>query len=91
MRTFGSTPPAEGQPLVWLRSVRDYHLSGLRARPGTTAVLRLSGAHTARVSLVGNDLREADKVAMIDASVAATALRVAGNVMPGSPGDPKAA
>jgi hypothetical protein len=43
------------------------------------------------VSLFGNDLREADRVAMIDASVAATALRVAGNVMPRSPGDPKAA
>jgi polygalacturonase len=82
MKTFGATPPSEGQPLVWLRSVRDYQLSGLRARRGTTAVVRLSGPHTARVSLVGNDLRQAAKVAMIDASVATTALRVEGNVMP---------
>ncbi len=86
MRKFSATPPIEGQPLVWLRSVRDYHLSGLRARPGTTAVLRLSGAHTARIRLEGNDFREADQVAMIDASVAATALRIGGNVMSGRGG-----
>ena len=86
MRKFSATPPIEGQPLVWLRSVRDYHLSGLRARPGTTAVLRLSGAHTARIRLEGNDFREADQVAMIDASVAATALRIEGNVMSGRGG-----
>lgn len=81
MRTLRATPPADGQPLVWLRSVRDYQLSGLRARPGTKAVLRLSGAHTARVSLVGNDFSQVDKIAMIDLSVAATALRMEANVM----------
>jgi polygalacturonase len=85
MRTLRAMPPAEGQPLVWLRSVRDCQLSGLRAHPGTKAVLRLSGADTARVSLVGNDFSQVDKVAMIDASVAATALRMEGNVMPGYP------
>jgi len=47
MRTLQAMPPAEGQPLVWLRSVQDYQLRGLRARPGTKAVLRLSGVGTA--------------------------------------------
>jgi hypothetical protein len=76
-------PPAEGQPLVWLRSVQDCQVSGLRARPGTTAVLRLSGSDTARVSLVGNDFSHVDQVAMVDGSVEETALRIEGNVMPG--------
>jgi len=85
MSTLQAMPPAEGQPLVWLRSVQDYQLRGLRARPGTKAVLRLSGVGTARIGLVGNDFSQADKVAMIDASVPATALRMEGNVMPGHP------
>ena len=81
VRTLHAMPPSDGQALVWLRSVRDCELSGLRARPGTTAVLRLSGAPTARVSLVGNDFSHAARVAMIDGSVASTALRLEGNVM----------
>lgn len=81
MSALRAMPPADGQPLVWLRSVRDCQLSGLRTRPGTAAVLRLSGARTARVSLVGNDFSQAGQVAMIDGSVAATALRLEGNVM----------
>lgn len=84
MRNLLAMAPAEGQPLVWLRSVRDYHLSGLRARPGTKVALRLSDAKTARVSLVGNDFSQVDEVATIDASVSATALRIEGNVMPRS-------
>jgi len=84
LKGLQAMPPAEGQPLVWLRSVQDCLLSGLRARAGTKAALRLSGAHTAGVRLVGNDFSQVDKVALIDASVPATALRMAGNVMPGS-------
>jgi polygalacturonase len=82
MTTLRATPPAEGQALVWLRSVQDCELSGLQARRGTKAVVRLSGAHTARVSLRGNDFSQVDKIAMIDRSVAPTALRMEGNVMP---------
>lgn len=85
MRALRGTPPAEGQPLVWLRSVRDCQLSGLRPRPGTKAVLRLSGADTARIRLLGSDLSQADTVAMVDRAVAATALRLEGTVPPGSP------
>ena len=84
-KTLRATPPAEGQPLVWLRSVQDYQLSGLRARPGTKVVLRLSGANTAQVRLRGNDFSQADEVATIDPLVAATALRMENNVMPGHP------
>lgn len=75
-------PPAEGQPLIWLRSVQDCQVAGLQARPGTHAVLRLSGSDTARVSLVGNDFSQVERVAMVDGPVAESALRMEGNVMP---------
>ena len=75
-------PPAEGQPLIWLRSVQDCQVAGLHARPGTHAVLRLSGSDTARVSLVGNDFSQVERVAMVDGPVAESALRMEGNVMP---------
>ena len=78
-------PPAEGQPLVWLRSVRDCQVSGLRTRPGTHAALRLSGSDTDRVSLVGNDFSQVQQVAMVDVTVAESALRMEGNVMPARP------
>ncbi|HEY7037962.1 MAG TPA: glycosyl hydrolase family 28-related protein [Methylomirabilota bacterium] len=83
VRALRAMPPAEGQPLVWLRSVQDCQVSGLRARPATKAALRLSGSDTARVSLVGNDFTHVDQIAMVDGSVAETALRMEGNVMPG--------
>jgi hypothetical protein len=82
VRRLRAEPPAEGQPLVWLRSVQDCQVSDLRTRPGTSAVLRLSGADTARVSLVGSDLSQAEHVALIDLPVAQSALRMEGNVMP---------
>jgi hypothetical protein len=82
MRNLRAMPPAEGQPLIRLRSVQDCQLSGLRARPGTKVVVRLSDAHTARVRLVGNDFSQADEVATIDAPVSANALRLEGNVPP---------
>ena len=69
--------------MIWLRSVQDCQVSGLRASPGTRAVLRLSGSDTARVSLVGNDFSHVDQIAMVDGSVVETALRLEGNVMPG--------
>ena len=81
VRALQAAPAAEAEPLVWLRSVRDCLLQGLRPRAGTKAVLRLSGADTARVRLLGNDFSQVDKVVMIDAAVAPTALRVEDNVM----------
>jgi hypothetical protein len=85
MRTLQAMPPAEGQPLLWLRSVRDYLLRGFRSRAGTKTVLRLSGADTTRVRLEGNDFSQVDKVVMVDAEVAASAFRMDGNVMPRNP------
>lgn len=85
MRSLHAMPPAEGQPLIWLRSVRGYLLTGLRARAGTAAVLRLSGADTAGVRVTGNDFSRASRAAMVDASVDETALRMADNVMPRPP------
>lgn len=84
MRNLRAMPPAEGQPLVWLRSVRDYELSRLRARPGTKVVVRLSDADTARIRLVGNDFSQVEEVATIDGPVPATALRIEGPLPPRS-------
>jgi polygalacturonase len=85
MEALRAMPPAEGQPLVWLRSVQDCQVSGLRASPGTKAVLRLSGSDTARVSLVGNDFSQVEQVAIVDVSVAESVLRMEKNVMPRPP------
>ena len=82
LEALRAMPPAEGQPLVWLRSVQGCRVSGLRARSGTKAAVRLSGSDTARVSLVGNDFSRVDQVAMVDLAVAETALRVEENLMP---------
>ena len=76
VRALQAAPAAEAEPLLWLRSVRDCLLQGLRPRAGTKTVLRLSGADTARIRLQGNDFSQVDKVVMIDAAVAPTALRV---------------
>jgi hypothetical protein len=71
-------PPAEGGPLVWLRSVRDCSLDRLRPRAGTRTLLRLSGADTTRIRVVDSDLRQVEKPAIVDPEVPATALRMEG-------------
>ena len=76
-------PPAEGGPLVWLRSSRECSLQGLRPRAGTRALLRLSGADTARIRVVGGDLRQVERPAIVDPEVSATALRIEGTLRAG--------
>ena len=75
MRTLRAVPPAEGEPLLWLRSVRYCLLHGLRPHGGTKAVLRLSGADTTGVQLEGNDFSQVDKVVMVNSEVGPSALR----------------
>jgi len=76
-------PPAEGGPLVWLRSVRGCSLDGPRLRAGTRTLLRLSGADTARIRVMGSDLRQVEKPAIVDPEVPATALRMEGTLRAG--------
>ncbi len=86
VRTFRATPAVEGEePLVWLRSVRDCVLDGLRPRAGTRRVVRLSGADTAGIRLERSDFRQVERVATVDTDVAASAPRMQGNAAPPSP------
>jgi polygalacturonase len=78
---LAAMPPASGGPLLWLRSVREGRLRGLRPGVGTRTLLRLTGAETAKILLTGNDLSQVAQVATLDAGVDPTALRMEGNVM----------
>jgi len=82
IRAMQAVPPAEGSPLVWLRSVRECRLEGLRPRPGTKTLLRLSGSDTSRIRVVRSDLRQVEKMAILDTGAATTAFRVEGSAMP---------
>ena len=83
LRAISATPSADGGPVIWLRSVRDGTLSGLRRRAGTKTLVRLSGRGTARVRLVGNDLSPVDQAVMVDPEVDAGAVRVENDVTRG--------
>ncbi len=89
VRALRAMPPGEGEALLWLRSVRDCVVRALRPRAGTKAVVRLSGADTTGVHLEGNDFSQVETVVVADAEVAASALRMGGNVMPGKPAPPR--
>lgn len=89
VRALRAMPPGEGEALLWLRSVRDCVVRALRPRAGTKAVVRLSGADTTGVHLEGNDFSQVETVVVADAEVAASALRMGGNVMRGKPAPPR--
>ena len=74
VRALRAAPPAEGGPLMWLRSVRDCGLDGFRPRAGTKTLLRLSGGDTARIRVTRSDLRQVETLAIVDTGVATTAL-----------------
>jgi hypothetical protein len=82
IRAMQAMPPAEGGPLVWLRSVRECVLDGFRPRAGTRTLLRLSGADTARIRVVRSDLRRVEKIAIVDTGAPTTALVRIGETPP---------
>ncbi len=71
-------PSTDGGPVFWLRSVQDCLLSGLRPSGGSKALVRVSGAETARVRLVGDDVGGGARVATLDADVEPAAVRIDG-------------
>jgi len=83
LRAIAATPPANGGPVFWLRSVQDGTLHGLRRRAGTKTLVRLSGSGTARVRLVGYDLTPVDQTVMVDPEVDPGAVRVENDVTVG--------
>ena len=62
-------------PVVALDSCRNMLVTGCRAAAGTPVFLGLNGKRTARISLMGNDLRDAVKAVMRDRDVPTDALR----------------
>jgi hypothetical protein len=76
LRAVAATPPADGGPMFWLRSVRDGTLHGLRRRAGTKSLVRLSGSDTARVRLVSDDFSHVDQAVRVDPDVDASAVRL---------------
>lgn len=74
IRAMQATPPAEGGPLLWLRSVRECVLDGLRPRAGTKTLLRLSGAETTGIRVTRSDLRRVERIAIVDTGASPTAL-----------------
>lgn len=82
IRAMQAAPPAGGSPLVWLSSVRECLLEGVRPRTGTKILLRLSGSDTSRIRVVRSDLRSVEKMAILDTGAAMTALRVEGSAIP---------
>jgi polygalacturonase len=69
-------PPASpAGPMVWLRSVRECLLTGLRTRPDGAPLVRLSGADTARIRVVRSGSRRGEPTTLLDAEVDAAALR----------------
>jgi hypothetical protein len=79
---IAATPPADGAPVFWLRSVRDGKLHSVRSHAGTRTLVRLSGGDTARVRLVGHDFNRVEQAVMVDREVDVGAVRVEGNVTP---------
>ena len=61
LSSIGRTPPgnAGGQPVIRLQDCREFLLTRCCPRSGTPVFLGVTGPRSARISLVGNDLRGA--------------------------------
>lgn len=69
----------QGEPPVWLDEVRDALIQGCRVPAAVRNYLRLTGAQTARVSLLGNDFGRAGRVLEAGPEVPAGAIFTSGN------------
>jgi hypothetical protein len=74
--TMNAVAPAGAAPLLVLRSVRGCRVDGVSPRAGARLFVQLSGADTARVRLMQNDLSRVERVAILDDDVTPGALRV---------------
>ncbi|HLI47313.1 MAG TPA: glycoside hydrolase family 28 protein [Chthonomonas sp.] len=75
-----ASSPSTEMPVVQLNDVQDAFLHGCAAPQGVQAFLMVSGARTARVRLVGNDLSEAKQAFIVKPNVPKGAVREAGNL-----------
>lgn len=86
LRGIETTAPSPDGPLVWLRSVRDCLVAALSSDPEAAPLVRLTGADTTGVRLVAAS-GQPQPLALLDADVDATALRMEGDPGGRSPAD----
>lgn len=75
-----ASTPSTQMSLVQLNDVQGAYLHGCAALQGVQAFLMVSGARTARVRLVGNDLSEAKQAFIVKPDVPKGVVRSAGNL-----------
>jgi hypothetical protein len=61
-------------PLLWFKDTVDFLLQGCHPPPNTPLFLRLSGARTAGIHLIGNDFAHAGRAVEIDPDVPSSAV-----------------
>jgi hypothetical protein len=76
LQAMSAAAPAGAAPLLLLRSVRECRMDGVSPRGGARTFLRLSGADTTGIHLVGNDFSRVERLAILDEQVAPSVLRV---------------
>lgn len=81
LRSTSAPPPTRGAATLILRNVQRGLIQGLRARPGTGVLVKLSGPQTAQINALANDFTEASQPFQISPEVGAGALRQEGNLL----------
>ena len=77
---FRTDTVAGAGPLVWFKDTVDFLLQGSHPPPHTPLFLRLSGAHTTGIRLVGNDFTHAVRVVELDPDVPSSAVTELNNL-----------
>ncbi len=83
LRALAAEPPSGNEPVIHLRNVRGCFVQGMRARPGTKTLFKLSGSETGGIRAIGNDFTEATLSFELEDGVAKNVLQQEGNLARG--------
>jgi len=83
---LGGDTPGGDQPLVRLTGVKGAFVRGCCAQTGTKTFLRVEGSTSEQITLVGNDLSQAENTVAKDDDVPAPAVFECGNRLPNQRG-----
>ena len=76
LRAMRAMPPVDGGPTLWMHAVQDGHLRELRSHASGPPVIRVSGAASSGIRVLGGSNATADRpTVVIDGDVLATALQ----------------
>lgn len=76
LRAMRAMPPADGGPTLWLHSLQDGRLRDLRSHASAPPVVRVSGAASSGIRVLGASNAAVDRpTVVIDGDVLATALQ----------------